>query len=91
MEENKKITMLDDNGNKIECEVKMVYLCEENGKSYVFYSDDTYDAEGNLNLYASILVGIDDEGNVQLEEIEDEDEWSLLDGALANAKEGMDD
>ena len=91
MEEDKKIMMLDDNGNEVECEIKMVYLCEENGKNYVFYTDNTYDQEGNLNLFASILVGEDENGEPILEEIEDEKEWELLDKVLESAKKGVEE
>ena len=91
MEEDKKIMMLDEDGNEVECEIKMVYLCEENGKSYVFYSDNTYDQEGNLNLFASILAGEDENGEPILEEIEDENEWALLDKVLEDAKKGVEE
>ena len=88
-EKGKKIKMLDDNGNEVECEIKMVYLCEENGKTYVFYSDNTTDADGNLDLSASILTGQDENGEPILEEIVDENEWALLDKVLEDAKKGV--
>ena len=91
MQENKKITLLDDDGNEVEYEIKMIYLCNESGKNYAVYTDNTYDENGDLNLYASILVGEDENGEIQLEEIENEEEWELLDKVLESAKEGVEE
>ena len=77
-------------GETVECEVVMSYMCYENGNSYVFYTDNTYDYDGELNLYASRYLG-EDNGNMILEDIEDESEWLLLDKVLDKAKEGLED
>ena len=75
-------------GDIIECETVMTYICDLNSKVYLFYTDNEYDEDGNLNLYASRYLG-DENGKLILENIEDEDEWSLLDKALEEAKEGL--
>ena len=77
-----------DDGETIECEVLMMYHCLQNDCEYVFYTDNTYDEDNYLNLYASRYLGEED-GNMILEEIFDEREWSLLDKALEKAKEGL--
>lgn len=75
-------------GEEVECEIIMSYICDVNNKAYVFYTDNNYDEEGNLNLYASRYLGESD-GNISLESIEDDEEWKLLDEALNKAKEGL--
>lgn len=84
----KTLTLYDEDGNAIECEVVMSYACQTNGKEYIFYTDNSYDENGDLNLYASRYLGMED-GNMQLEEIDSEEEWSLLDVALEEAKKGI--
>ncbi len=78
----------DELGEEIDCEVIMLYHSTFNDTDYVFYTDNNYDSSGNLNLYASRYLGEVD-GQMELLEIEDENEWSLLDYALEQAKEGL--
>ena len=75
-------------GEPVECEIIMSYYSYQNGNEYVFYTDNDYDEDGSLNLYASRYLGEED-GNLLLEKIEDEEEWALLDDALEEAKEGL--
>lgn len=78
----------DELGDEIDCEVIMLYHSTVNDTDYIFYTDNNYDSSGNLNLYASRYLGELD-GQMELLEIEDENEWSLLDYALEQAKEGL--
>ena len=88
MEKGRVFEAKNEYGETIECEVIMIYNCLQNGYDYVFYTDNTYDVDNNLNLYASRYLGEVD-GQMELLEIEDENEWSLLDYALEQAKEGL--
>ena len=88
VEEGRTFEVINGDGEEIECEVIMSYICDINQKAYVFYTDNQYDDEGNLNLYASRYLG-EDNGKIELEEILDEKEWKLLDDALEQAKEGL--
>ena len=90
MEKGRIFEAINDSGEKIECEVIMIYNCIQNGNDYLFYTDNNYDEEGNLNLYASRYLG-EDNGKMILEEIDDENEWELLDKVLEQAKEGLED
>ena len=89
MEKGKTFTAYAENGEKIECEIIMSYLCEKNNRAYVFYTDNNYDEDGNLNLYASRYLG--DDNGLLLEEITDESEWNLLNDALEEAKKGLEE
>lgn len=75
-------------GENIECEVIMTYNCLDNNIDYVFYTDNTYDDNNELNLYASRYLGEED-GKMILEDITDDKEWDLLDKVLEKAKEGL--
>lgn len=88
MEKGRMFEALNEYGETIECEVIMSYNCLQNGIDYVFYTDNSYDEDNNLNLYASRYLGEED-GKMILEEIDDENEWSLLDKVLEQAKEGL--
>ena len=55
MEEKTKFTVLDENGNEVECEVLFTFDSEETNKSYIVYTDNTTDEEGNTKVYASIF------------------------------------
>ncbi len=88
MEKGRIFEAFDDNGNIIDCETIMSYVCEENGQCYIFYTDNNYSSDGSLNLFASRYMGEED-GKMLLEEITDEREWNLLDSVLEKAKEEL--
>lgn len=41
------------NGEEVECDVLFEYSSEDYDDVFVGYTDNTYDVEGNLNIYAS--------------------------------------
>jgi len=88
MEEKRKFKAYDSENNEIECEVIMSYQCTDNNKNYVFYTDNQNDEEGNLNFYASIYWGEDENGMI-LEDITDDSEWDLLENVLEEAKKEL--
>ena len=90
MEKGRIFEALNELGETIECEVIMFYHALANDKDYVFYTDNGYDEDGSLNLYASRYLG-EENGKMQLEEITDEKEWELLDESLEKAKEGLEE
>ena len=81
MNQDKTFVAYDDNGNEVTCEIIMTYECETNHKTYLFYTDNIEDEEGNINIYASIYLG-EKEGELNLKEITDEEEWKLLDKVI---------
>ena len=66
MVENRHITMVDENGEELDCEIVMFYQSTENGNQYVFYTDNTLDEDGLYNFYASRYIGGED-GQFKLE------------------------
>lgn len=83
-------------GRLVECETLFTFENTENGKSYIVYTDNQVDEEGNINVYASIYhpseVEYSEESNmaaISLIAIETEEEWVLVE-QLLNEAQGMD-
>ena len=54
MEEKNTFTVLNDEGKEVTCEILFTFDSEETKKSYIVYTDNTTDEEGNVKVYASI-------------------------------------
>lgn len=76
MNESMSFTVLDENGREIKCEALFTFESEETGKSYIVYTDNSVDAEGNIQVYASIYDPESDEQ--KLMPIETEKEWKII-------------
>ena len=81
MNETMSFTVLDENGRETKCEALFTFDSEETGKSYIVYTDDSVDAEGNTQVYASIYDPESDEQ--KLSPIETEKEWKIIEIILA--------
>ena len=69
-----------EDGSEVECDILAAFDCETNGKSYIIYTDNELDENGNTQLFASVW---DDSGDVaKLLEIEEEEEWQMIDELL---------
>lgn len=79
-EELVKFKVFDDNGKEVECEVLFTFDSDETGKSYMVYTDNSIDEEGNTRVYASIYNPNEDE--VKLEPIETDREWTIIEKIL---------
>ena len=58
MEEKNTFQVLDENGKEVTCEVLFTFDSEETKKSYIVYTDNTTDDDGNVRVYASIFAVI---------------------------------
>lgn len=76
MNESMSFTVLDENGREVKCEALFTFESEETGKSYIVYTDNSVDAEGNTQVYASIYDPESDEQ--KLMPIETEKEWKII-------------
>ncbi|MEH7223151.1 DUF1292 domain-containing protein [Bacillus sp. JJ1566] len=80
----KQITVIDEQGNEILCEVLFTFESEEFGKSYVLYyplSDDNEDEE-DIEIHASSFSPSEDGEDGELQPIETEEEWDLVEEML---------
>ena len=48
-------TVINDEGKEITCDVLFTFDSDETKKSYIVYTDNTKDKEGNIQVYASIF------------------------------------
>ena len=78
-------TMIDEAGNEIVYDVLFTFESEETHKNYSVYTDNTKDAEGNVEVYASIYDPNDP--NSKLEAIETEKEWKVIETILETLQE----
>jgi len=80
----KQITVIDEQGNEILCEVLFTFESEEFGKSYVLYypvSDENEDDE-DIEIHASSFSPSEDGEDGELKPIETEEEWDLVEEML---------
>ena len=77
--------VINDEGKEVICHILFTFDSEETKKSYIVYTDDSKDAEGNVQVYASIFDPEDP--NTKLEAIESEKEWKVIETILETLQE----
>lgn len=85
MEEKNTFTVLDENGKEVTCEVLFTFDSEETKKSYMVYTDNTTDEEGNVRVYASTFDP--NAENTELKPIETDREWKIVETILESIQE----
>ena len=85
MKEKTNFTVLDDKGNEVTCEVLFTFDSEETNKSYMVYTDNTTDDEGNVKVYASIFDP--NAEKTELIPIESDREWKIVETILDTIQE----
>jgi len=75
-EEIETITLLDENGEEKEYELLLNFQSEVNDNSYIIYTDNETDENGNLNIYA---LRYDEDENLYSV---DEDELKIIDDKI---------
>ena len=79
-QEQKSFIARDPNGNKIRCDILFTFKNENNDREYVVYTDNSRDAKGETNVFASVKSLCED-GIFKLDAVED-DEWPLIETAF---------
>lgn len=74
--ESMSFTVLDENGVETKCDVLFTFDSEETGKSYIVYTDNSVDVDGNTKVFASTYNP--DSEDRQLMPIETEKEWKII-------------
>ena len=82
---NNSFTLIDDTGKEVEYDVLFTFDSEETGKSYIAYTDNTKDENGNVEVYASIYDTKNP--NSKLEAIETDKEWKVIETILDTLQE----
>ena len=85
MENNGIIKLYTDSGKEIDCDVLFTFDSNETGNSYIAYTDNSEDDEGNLKIYASIYDKNDPKSI--LKPIETEKEWKVIEAILSTLQD----
>lgn len=91
MKEEKKgvITLVNDRGEEVECEILFTFDSDETKKSYIVYTDNSLDDNGSTKVFASVY---DPTGqNPTLMPIETEKEWLVIENILSSVQEKIDE
>ncbi|MDX8359476.1 MULTISPECIES: DUF1292 domain-containing protein [Bacillaceae] len=79
-----QITVVDENGNEQLCKVLFTFENAEFGKSYVLYYPvgADHDEDEDIEIHASSFVPSDDNKDGELQPIETDEEWDMVEEML---------
>lgn len=93
-QQNVRFNAITPEGMLVECETLFTFENTETGRSYIVYTDNKTDEDGNTTVYASIYDPTAVEFNeisglaaLSLIPIEAEEEWNLVEQLLQDAAE----
>lgn len=91
--EQRQITIVDEDGNEQLCEVIHTFFSEQFNKSYVLYSlvGAEEDDEGLVEIFASAFTPSENGEDGELQPIETEEEWDLIEDVLNSLEDEFDD
>ena len=78
--EEKTFTLMNAEGVETKYDVLFTFDSEDTEKSYIAYTDNTYDEEGNIQVYASTYDPNSEE--MILREIKTDKEWKVIETIL---------
>lgn len=84
MKEN-TFKMVTEDGKEIVCNVLFTFDSEETKKSYIAYTDNTYEPDGSIKAYAAVYHP--ENLNAGFEPIETEKEWKVVETILEAIQE----
>lgn len=85
MEDKNTFKIINDNGEEVMCDVLFTFDSEETKKSYIVYTDNSKDEQGNIQVYASIYDPKQEDQ--KLEPITTEQEWKVIETILNTLQE----
>ena len=86
MENKNQFTLIDEEGKEVVYDVLFTFDSEETNKSYIVYTDNTLDEDGNIQVYASTYQK--GEGtSAKLDPIETDKEWKIIETILQSIEE----
>lgn len=85
--EKNQFTIIDDNGKEIVYDVLFTFDSDETNKSYIVYTDNSQDENGNIQVFASVYYPGSDTS--KLDPIETDKEWKIIETILDTIQEEM--
>ena len=83
--ENNTFKEINNEGKEVTCDILFTFDSEETKKSYIVYTDNSKDDEGNVQVFASIYDPT--QQNPKLEPIETDQEWKIIETILNTLQE----
>ena len=81
--EDNQLSYIDDNGKEVVCEILFTFHSDDFNKDYVlFYPIDEEDEDGRINVRAASYVEQDGEEIGTLDQITNDDEWTMIEEML---------
>lgn len=74
------VKTIDKDGKEVMCDVLFTFDSEETGKSYIAYTDNSKDEEGNVRVFAGTYNKKDP--SEPLKNIESQEEWRVIEATL---------
>ena len=84
MDNTCKMSITNTKGEVVDCDILFTFDSDDTNKSYIVYTDNTYDDSGKLKVYANIYDPYNDSG--VLDNIDTKEEWDLIEGLFDNIK-----
>lgn len=88
LDEEQIIALPGENGEDVEYDVVLTFDCEETGKHYIVFTDNTYDSAGNTKVFVNTYE--DNDEDVELFNVETEEEWDMVSEAMRLFREAQD-
>ena len=85
MENVNSFKYVNEDGKEIVCDILFTFDSDETKKSYIVYTDNSRDAEGNVQVFASIYSPNDEK--LKLSPIETEQEWKIIETIITSITE----
>ena len=83
--EDDRFTIINEEGAEVQCDVLFTFDCEETGKSYIVYTDNSTDENGQTQVFASTYDPSEEEK--VLLPIETEEEWAMIESVMQELTE----
>jgi uncharacterized protein YrzB (UPF0473 family) len=90
MENKNQFTLIDEEGKEVVYDVLFTFDSEETNKSYIVYTDNTLDEDGNIQVYASTYQK-GEGASAKLDPIETDKEWKIIETILNTIQETVKD
>ena len=88
-EKGRTFTITDKNGKTIEYDILFTFDSDETKKSYIVFTDNNKDKDGSIITYAATY---DKDGDkLELQDIETDKEWSLIENLLSQIEDKIND
>ena len=85
MKDKNTITLTNEKGEEVVCDILFTFDSEETNKSYIVYTDNSKDENGKIRVFASIYNPND--AKTKLEDIKSDKEWKIIETILETLQE----